>query len=93
MLHALIPFAVGFIEILVLWGVIALAVRAVGLVRKWWWAWRERGRVAYECYAAEQFIRETRRRAIHDMLETAHTYRDTYDADATPGTAVEVRRP
>jgi hypothetical protein len=92
MLHALAPFAVGVVEIVVLWGVIALACGAVGLVRTWWWAWRERSRLAYERYAAEQFIREARRQGIREMLTAERTYRDRFgDGDVIEGTAIEVK--
>lgn len=92
MLHALTPFAVGFVEIVVLWGAIALAAGAVGLVRKRCRGWRERDRLAYERYAAEQFIREARRQAIGDMLATERVYRDRFDdVEVIEGHAVEVK--
>lgn len=93
MLHALAPFAVGFVEIVVAWGALTLASVAVGQLRKLWRAWRERDRVAYECYAAEQFIREARRQAIGDMLATERVYRDRFgDEEIIEGSAVEVER-
>jgi transposase-like protein len=76
MLHALTPFAVGLVEIVALWGAVALACGAAGSIREWWRSWRDRDRVALEQYAAEQFIREARRQAIGDMLATERSYRD-----------------
>lgn len=91
MLHALTPFGVGLVEIVVLWGAIALAGGAVGLIREWWWAGRERDRVALEQYAAEQFIRDERRRATHEMLATERAYRDRCgDMEVIEGTAIDV---
>jgi hypothetical protein len=52
---------------------------------------RRNKRLRLEQYRAEQALHNIRRDAIHDMLETARTYRDTYDG-IIEGTAVEVER-
>lgn len=92
MLRALMPFAVGLVEIVVLWGAIALAVAAAGAGRRRRSAQRERDRLLYECYAAERFIRDARRQAVHDLQATERAYRDRFgDDDVIEGTAVEVR--
>jgi hypothetical protein len=93
MLHALMPFALGSVEIVVLWAGIALAVAMVGGARRRWWAQRERSRLLYECHASERFIRDARQQAIHELLEAERFYRDRCaGGDVIEGTAVEVDR-
>jgi len=54
---------------------------------------RQRTSLTYERYAAEQAIRELKRRAVHELLTAEREHRDLGSrGEIIEGTAVEVRQ-
>jgi hypothetical protein len=80
--------------VMVIWAVIAGALfDAYEAIRARCRQRRQRGRLIYERYAAEQALRNIKRRAIYELLTAEREHRDLDGSgDIIEGTAVEVRR-